>query len=65
MTLWENEEDMQAFYRSGAHLEAIKAAGKMSKEIVLLRLEIDEFPPWSEVKPLLWQEGRKYGFDKS
>ena len=65
MTLWDSEEDMNDFYRSGAHLEAIKDARRMSSEIVLLRLEADGFPAWSEVKPLLWQEGRKYRFDKS
>ena len=62
MTLWDSEEDMNDFYRSGAHLEAIKDAGRMSSEIVLLRLEADGFPAWSEVKPLLWEKGRRHRY---
>lgn len=32
MTLWENEEDLKNFARSGAHLEAMKKARKLQKK---------------------------------
>lgn len=53
MTLWENEADLQAFAKSGAHLEAMKMSGKIAKEIRTLTIETDSLPAWKEAKKLL------------
>ncbi len=53
MTLWNNEEELQQFARSGAHLEAMKASKDMAKEIRTITIETDQLPSWAEAKELL------------
>ncbi len=52
MTLWENEEDLTTFYRSGTHLEAMKQASLFSSKIQVRRLKSNDFISWKEVKIL-------------
>lgn len=63
MTLWENEQDMKAFMRSGAHLDAMKWGAKTAREVHTLVKEADALPKWKEAELLLEQEGRvsRYG----
>lgn len=53
MTLWNNEEELQAFARNGAHLEAMKQSKEIAKEIRTLTIEVDALPKWKEAKRML------------
>lgn len=53
MTLWENESDLQDFARSGAHLEAMKNAATIAKEIRTITIEAKSLPSWKEAKRIL------------
>ena len=53
MTLWNQASDMEEYYRSGAHLVAMKKATKYAKEIRILRHESDDLISWKEAKELL------------
>ncbi len=53
MTLWENEEQMKEFARSGAHLTAMKDSRKIAKEIRAITVEGETLPNWKEAKKLL------------
>lgn len=58
LSLWNNKEDMQAFARSGAHLEAMKQSAKLAKEIKTLSIETDSLPDWKTAKKRLHTEGK-------
>ncbi|MGB5356843.1 MAG: DUF3291 domain-containing protein [Eudoraea sp.] len=60
MTLWRSEQEKIDFYRSGAHLKAMKKAQKIAQEISTLSLEQEEFLSWKEAKALLEKQGKKY-----
>lgn len=53
MTLWNNEEELKEFARSGAHLEAMKASKRIAKEIRTITIDAEELPNWREAKALL------------
>jgi len=53
MTLWDNEDELQAFARSGAHLNAMKASKKIAREIRTITIDSDSLPNWNEAKSLL------------
>lgn len=53
MTLWNSEEELKAFARSGAHLEAMKTSAKIAKEIRTITIETDKLPSWKEAQQLL------------
>ena len=61
MTLWNSEEEMREFVRSGAHLEAMKASKKIAKEIRSFTYDADQLPDWKEAKRLL-ENGKVTGF---
>lgn len=52
MTLWENENDLNNFYRNGTHLEAMKQSKSFSSKIKSLRLNKDDLIDWKEAKKL-------------
>lgn len=58
MTLWESEEDLKNFARSGAHLEAMKVGARIAKEVVTLTIDADSFPRWKEAKKMLKEKGK-------
>ncbi|WP_276390070.1 DUF3291 domain-containing protein [Eudoraea chungangensis] len=60
MTLWRNEEEKLEFYKSGAHLDAMKNASRIAKEIASLNLEADSFLGWKDAKMKLEEQGKKY-----
>ncbi|MEL6534652.1 MAG: DUF3291 domain-containing protein [Bacteroidota bacterium] len=62
LSLWETEEDMKAFARSGAHLEAMKGARKIAREIRVLTLDQDTLPDWRTAKRLLREQGKVYKY---
>lgn len=53
MTLWENEAQLRAFATSGAHLQAMRASGKIAKEIKTVTFDADALPSWREAKRIL------------
>jgi hypothetical protein len=52
MTLWENEKDINDFYRNGTHLEAMKQSKTFSSKIQSNRLHIEDLMDWKEAKKL-------------
>ena len=52
MTLWENEADLQAFYRNGTHVEAMKAARNLANVLESRRIERNVLIEWKEAKKL-------------
>ena len=61
MTLWKNENDMNAFSRSGAHLQAMKESKKIAKRIKTVTIDVEKLPDWKKAKELLKSvEGTSY-----
>jgi len=52
MTLWENEDDINQFYRNGTHLEAMKQSKTFSSKIQSLRVNQEDLMNWKEAKKL-------------
>ncbi len=53
MTLWNQASNLEEYYRSGAHLVAMKKASKYAMEIRILRHQSDDLISWKQVKELL------------
>lgn len=52
MTLWENENDMNDFYRNGTHLEAMKQSKQFSSKIQSNRIISEDLIRWKEAKKI-------------
>jgi hypothetical protein len=52
MTLWEKEEDINSFYRSGTHLQAMKQSPNFSNNLSSRRVNSNTMLPWKEAKAL-------------
>ena len=61
MTLWNNEEELKAFAKSGAHLKAMQSSAKIAKEIRTITIDAEKLPNWKEAKILL-EKGKVYTF---
>ncbi len=57
MSLWKNEQDLQLFARSGAHLKAMKESQSLAKRIITRTIDREQLPTWKEAK-LLLKEGK-------
>lgn len=53
MTLWNNESELKAFAKSGAHLEAMKRSSEIAREIRTFTFDSDHLPTWEEAFKLL------------
>jgi hypothetical protein len=53
MTLWNSEQELKDFARSGAHLTAMKEGGKIAKEIRTYTYDADALPDWKTAFELL------------
>ena len=53
MTLWSNEEELKAFAKSGAHLEAMKSSAQIASEIRTITIDAESLPNWKEARKLL------------
>ncbi len=60
MTMWHNDQDMVAFARSGAHLEAMKKSKSIARSIKSITIEADKMPDWKAAKKLVNQQGKGY-----
>ena len=58
MTLWNNEDDIKQFARTGAHLEAMKKSKSIAKEIRILTMDADSLPDWQTGINLLLEKGK-------
>ena len=52
MTLWENENDINQFYRNGTHLEAMKQSKSFSSKIKSHRIQSAGLINWKQAKKL-------------
>lgn len=52
MTLWENENDINDFYRKDTHQEAMKQSSKFSSKIKSHRIQKEDLINWKEAKKL-------------
>ncbi|MGZ3862834.1 MAG: hypothetical protein ACXVPN_10520 [Bacteroidia bacterium] len=52
MTLWENENEINDFYRKGVHLKAMKKAGTFSSKIQSHRIDNEDLIDWNEAKEM-------------
>ena len=50
MTLWENENEINDFYRNGTHLEAMKLSKTFSSKIQSKRIQKEYLFSWKEAK---------------
>lgn len=50
MTLWENEQDINEFYRKDTHLEAMKQSKNFSSKIQSHRIQKEDLMSWKEAK---------------
>jgi hypothetical protein len=55
MTLWNNENEMQQFARSDAHLDAMKRSKQIAKEIRIVTVDMEKLPDWKTALSLLEQ----------
>ncbi len=62
MSSWNNAADMQAFARSGAHLEAMKKSAVLARELRTLTYEAEVMPDWKEAKQKVISEGKLLKF---
>lgn len=58
LTVWESEEAMHNFYKSGAHLNGMKQASSIAKAIGSYSYNAQEIPDWKTAKSLLKEKGR-------
>lgn len=61
MTLWNDEQELKDFTRSGAHLDAMKKSSQIAKEIRTVTIDADKLPSWKEAMELL-KKGKVYSF---
>lgn len=61
MSLWKTADDMKAFARSGAHLEAMKNSAVIAKEIRTVSVDTDKLPDWKTALKLL-ENGKVFKF---
>ncbi len=62
LTAWESMEDLQAFARSGAHLESLKKSSRLAIEIRTFSYPSEEFPKWSTAQKTLMDKGKIFTF---
>jgi len=62
ITSWKSEQELKAFARSGAHLQAMKLSADIADEIRTLTYETDTFPAWKEAKKFLAERGKALHF---
>jgi len=58
MTLWNTEEELQQFARSGAHLQAMKDSAKIAREIRTYTYDADHLPKWSTAIQLMLHKAK-------
>lgn len=62
MSVWQDEESLRKFARTGAHLNAMKKSGALATEIRTYNFSADTMPNWKEVRQLLKENGKIFKF---
>lgn len=62
LSVWETEEDMKSFYRSGAHASAMKRSAQIARKIATYSYTADSIPSWAEAKKTLQESGNVLSF---
>jgi hypothetical protein len=62
LTLWQTEDDLKRFAKSGEHLNAMKEGGKLANEIYTYTYSADQMPDWATAKKLLREKGKQLTF---
>lgn len=62
LSAWPDRPTMEAFARSGAHIEAMKKSARYAREIRTLSYEADALPDWPSAKQLLQEKGKVLRF---
>jgi hypothetical protein len=57
ITAWQNADDMKAFVRTGAHLDAMKISKTLCTEIATCSYSAEQIPSWREAKLMLEEKG--------
>lgn len=63
MTLWDSEDELKEFARTGAHLDAMKLSKKISTEIQTITINRQALLKWKEAKKILSTEGKTIRFE--
>lgn len=63
MTMWDNEEDMKFFARTGEHKESMKSTAHLGKQVRSYTFEADKFPGWLTAFKLV-RNGKVINFPK-
>lgn len=53
MTLWNDDNELKEFAKSGSHLDAMKKSKEIAKEIRTITIDADKLPSWDDAKKLL------------
>ena len=53
LTLWQAEDDLKRFARTGAHLAAMKQSASLATEIRTYTFQAEKLPDWNRAKQLL------------
>jgi hypothetical protein len=61
MTLWNSEDELKYFAKSGAHLNAMKSSKQIAKEIRTITIDAERLPQWKEAIELL-KQGKVYKY---
>lgn len=62
LSVWESEEEMKRFARSGAHQQAMKQSRSIATEIGTYAYQSDQAPDWKQAKRLLVENGKFISF---
>ncbi|MBK5284537.1 MAG: DUF3291 domain-containing protein [Bacteroidia bacterium] len=62
LSVWESEEDMKRFARSGAHAAAMQQSKNIADEIRTYTYTGEQLPSWQEVKRILKEKGKVLTF---
>jgi len=62
-SLWQSEEDLKRFAKSGAHLQAMKISASLAREVRTLTFAATKIPDWKEAKKLLAENGKVLVFN--
>jgi len=63
LSVWESEEDLKNFTRSGAHFEAMNESRNLATEIRVYTFQSELIPDWKDAKRILFERGRVFAFD--
>jgi heme-degrading monooxygenase HmoA len=58
ISVWNNEADLRAFARSGAHLKAMKESSKIATRVTTYTYQTEIIPDLASAKKLLKEKGK-------